>query len=109
MFSITACLEERQNLKNSNPKDLLEKVTEFGEGDFVTTNDNEPLRIYVVVQIKDGLCYIRGIKMYPFGDYTYVEDLIENKDSLFLIDDSLVQVDGHLWKVRDDVRSTLKK
>ena len=108
MFSITACLEERQNTE-TNPKDILERIKEFNEGDFVTTDDNDPLRIYVVVEIKDGLCYIRGIKMSPFGDYTYVEDIIENKENLFLIDESLVQVDGHLWRVRDEVRSNIKK
>ena len=108
MFSITDCLEERQNTE-TNPKDILERIKEFNEGDFVTTDDNDPLRIYVVVEIKDGLCYIRGIKMSPFGDYTYVEDIIENKENLFLIDESLVQVDGHLWRVRDEVRSNIKK
>lgn len=108
MFSITACLEERQNTE-TNSKDILERIKEFNEGDFVTTDDNDPLRIYVVVEIKDGLCYIRGIKMSPFGDYTYVEDIIENKENLFLIDESLVQVDGHLWRVRDEVRANIKK
>ena len=84
-----------------NPKDLLEKDHMVLAGDFATTNDDSPLKIYIAGSEQKGLIPLYSIGLTSEGDDIYVKRFFVKREDAIFVDDSHVNFGGILWKLRD--------
>lgn len=90
--------------KTIKPKDLLERDIEIKVGDFVTTNDDsELIKAMVVKDIDQSIATVCYICMTVTCDDIYVQEEKVELSSLLYLGDSFVNVNGHLWKIRESI------
>ena len=87
----------------NNPKELLDKNAPITIGDFVTTNDNSPMKAYVVRDIGKEVALIIGLGITELGDDVLLKEHIVSTSSLIFVDESLVTVNSILWEEREAI------
>lgn len=93
----------------TNPKDLLEREIKPSVGDFVTTNDNLPLKAYVLKQIGGIVSAIAGIRITDIGDDVEIHEYFVATADLIYLDESFISVGSELWKYRDELLESIRQ
>ena len=88
----------------NNPKELLDKTAPVTIGDFVTTNDTSPMKVYVVKDIGKEVALIIGLGITELGDDVLLKEHIVSTGSLIYVDESLVTVNSVLWEEREAIK-----
>lgn len=92
----------------NNPKDLLERDIKPTIGDFVTTNDNFPLKAYVLKQIGGVVSAIIGLRVTEIGDAVEFHEYFTPTEDLIYLDESFITVDSELWIYREELLSSIR-
>lgn len=87
-----------------NPKNLLEKDHKVERGDFATTNDASPLKIYIAGTKQHDLIPLYYIGLTAEGDDIYVKRFFAKEADVIYLEDAYVNVDGALWKLREQLK-----
>lgn len=87
-----------------NPKNLLEKDHKVERGDFVTTNDGSPLKIYIAGTKQHDLIPLYSIGLTAEGDDIYVKRFFAAEADVIYLEDAYVNVDGVLWRLREQLK-----
>ena len=80
-------------------KDLLERDKEIRVGDFVTINNNTPLKVYIVKSITGSTATLYYIELTAVNDDVYIKELRVPFNNLLYLGDSYVNVGGILWNM----------